>query len=163
MKRILSLVFMLVLLCGCGEKTVTPVTRQISFTAKITYYNEQFVCDTKVDKNGVTEMTVKSPDSLKGLCFTVSKDKTVAEFLGLTYTPQTEEMPYFIVTRTLFELLDTVSGKKGKCEEENCVISGKVGERPFDLTLAPTGLPICAEIPDDSFTVEFCNMTVTKK
>jgi len=160
MKKIIFIVLSLILLCGCGDKTVTPVTRQISFTANITYYNEQFVCETNVDKDGVTQMTVVSPETLKGLSFTVNESGITAEFLGLKYTPKTENMPYSIVTYTVYELLNAAHNRKLELNEKNCILSGKLGERPFTLTVSPAGMLLKAQIPDDSFTVEFFDMTV---
>lgn len=160
-KNIMSVLMLVFLLCGCGsEVLVTPVTRQISFTAEITYYNECFVCEAAVDENGVMEMTVQSPEALRGLRFTLDGQDTTAELMGLTYTPRSENMPFVAVSRTLYDLLTDCAEQHLEREDGNCVYSGTAGERPFTVTFAPSGLPIKAEIPDDSFTVEFRDMTL---
>ena len=69
MKKIISVLSFLVLavsLCACGEKkpSVTPVTRGISFTAEVTYYNESCEVEVTVAKDGRTDMELISPDTI---------------------------------------------------------------------------------------------------
>ena len=56
MKRaVISVLILIMFLCGCGSKnkTAVPVTKGVSFTADVTYYNECYTCDVSVDENGV--------------------------------------------------------------------------------------------------------------
>ena len=57
MKKIISVSFFILLalaLCGCsGKKTdISPVTRGISFTAELTYYNECYLAEVKIAESG---------------------------------------------------------------------------------------------------------------
>ena len=88
MKRFLCALFCLVLLCGCSgsSKTVTPVLSGISFTAKVSFYNEYYECETVIDTDGAMRISVLSPADISGMRLIFSNDSVTAEYMGLTYT-----------------------------------------------------------------------------
>ena len=58
MRKILCLILPILFLCSCAtkSKSIKPVTRGIKFNAQISYYNEQYECDTTISPNGDTEI-----------------------------------------------------------------------------------------------------------
>ncbi len=162
MKRIICVITVLILLCGCGGKEFSPVTRQISFKFQAEYYNEQFTAEAQIDKDGVMTMSLIKPETMAGLEFTLDGKETQARLMGLTYTPDTENLPSAIVARGIYEVLMNAQDKKFKQTKENAEIKGKAGDKNYTLTVSAGGFPLNAKIPDDSFKVVFSDMTVTK-
>ncbi len=159
MKKIISLIMIIGLLCGCGGKMRSAVTRQISFTADITYYNEQFKAAVETDGSGNMIMELLSPEDIAGLKFIVSKDEIKALMMGLTYSPDTDNMPSAIAASCIYEMLSEAGEMKFKVEEKNGVLKGNACDRPFTLTVSAAGYPIEGAIPDDRFDVKFSDVT----
>ncbi len=163
MKRCLCFILLFVLLCGCSDKkTVTPKMKGISFNAVIRYYNETYTCFVTVDENCTAEIEMKEPEDISGMKFVCDKDLVTAEFMGLEYTPDFEKLPSGAAVRTIYKILCDANKKDVKIKEKggNYLLSGKAYEREYELTLAPTGLPITAQIPDESYTVDFRNVKI---
>lgn len=154
---------LLMLLCACsGERQVTPVTRGISFTAVIRYYNESYECEVEVDDECCAVVKLTEPADLSGLKFICKGESLTAEYLGLSYTPDVESMPSGAVVKTVYGILRDCSADNASAEEEdgNYSFHGKVDDCAYTVMLAPSGLPLSAQIPDESYTVEFKNVTV---
>lgn len=167
MKKIISVV-LTVFLCltatACGGKkiNITPVTRGISFTAALTYYNECCEAAVTVSENGDTKMELTSPDSIAGLCLSFSGGSVTAEFGGLTYQCALSSMPEGVACQMLYQLLTDISGQDTAVTAENDTYyaAGKVGETEYRLFVGATGLPISALDLSGDFTVDFKNVTV---
>ena len=160
---VLMCVIMLAGFVGCGgEKEVKPVLKGISFVAKITYYNEQYECDTQIDNNGKMTICVNDPDDLKGLKLTFSSEKIIAEYLGLTYTPKIDKMPFGNITKMIYLTLENISKENlgAKSKESNCVIKGECQNREYEFEFSPSGLPLSLKIPNENFKIEFCDVNV---
>ncbi len=162
MKKMIALIMVIGLLCGCGGKMRPAVTKQISFTADITYYNEQFTASAQTDNLGNLTMELLSPEDIAGLKFTICEDETKAQMLGLTYSPDTENMPSAIAASCIYEMLTVAGDMEFKIEDKNGILKGEACDRPFTLTVSAAGYPIEAVIPDDSFTVKFSDVTIKK-
>ena len=109
MKKIISvLLFSVLFLCACGgEKiNITPVTRCISFTAELTYYNECYEANVTVANNGETDMEIISPDTIKGLAFHFSGDEVTAKYAGLEYKADFKSLPEGVCCARLYEILE---------------------------------------------------------
>lgn len=164
MKKTFAVVFALVIfLCGCGEKEeITPQTKNIAFVADITYYNESYSLKTKVDSKGNMQATVVTPTDFGSLVFNFKGDKVTAEFMGLTYTPQTGSLPVNNVAKIIYDAISDVSSdseiavKEGK----NCVVKGEIEGRKYEFTFSPSGLPLTLELPDDGYKARFNDLTV---
>lgn len=162
MKRLICVILMLSL-CACsGKKQVIPIVSGMDFTAVIHYYNEIYECAVEVDKGCCAVMRVTSPEDLAGLKFICKGDTLTAEFMGLSYTPDTESMPSGAVAKTVYGILfDCYTNKPAASDDGgNYSISGKVDKHNYTLSLSPSGLPLSVQIPDKSYTVDFKNVTL---
>lgn len=158
MKRIFSVLCLLLVLCSCASaKEVKPQLGGISFSAEVTYYNENYAFDGHLEKNGTLKAEITSPKELEGLNFTLNGDSVTVEYKGLSYTPVEGSMPFSRVMEEIYlplrelALSDKVtSDKEGRVEEKG----------RYALTLSPTGLPQKLLIPDNRFEVRFYNISV---
>ena len=163
MKRYLSLVLIFLLLCGCSQnKLVTPKVTGISFDAVVRYYNEFYTFKVTVQDDCKAILEIKEPADISGMKFVCDKDSVTAEFMGLEYKPDTESLPSGMVVRTVYKIICDANKKDVKLKQDNgnCILKGKAYEREYELTVAPTGLPIIAKIPDESYTVDFRNVKI---
>ena len=57
------------MLCGCSKYKgdIKPILSGISFTANISFYNEEFVCDGWIDKEHTLKLIVKEPENIEGM------------------------------------------------------------------------------------------------
>lgn len=164
-KRFIAFLIMMlaVFLCSCTEKEVAPVLDGLRFTANINYYNEKYVSDVSVSDNRMS-FTVLSPEDLSGLKLDFNGDKVTAEYMGLKYEPKTESMPVGNVAQKIYGAIEDVIGKGNlKCKKGNNVeYNGRINGKSYKFTFSPSGLPIGIQMPDDSFSVAFENIKLTK-
>ena len=141
MKRIVSVILLLLLLCGCaGETKVEPVTRGITFNCEAVYYNENYECVCDVQKNGDMTVQFTWPADIEGLEFSFTKNGVKAHFRDLEY----------INDKVIFEnsvatlIYDVLSMEEAIVLEEDDVFYTEGVSKDFDykLQLGATGLPI---------------------
>lgn len=169
MKKIISVLSFAVLtlfLSACGGKkvSVTPVTRGISFTAELSYYNECYEAEVTVASNGETDMEITSPDTIKGLSFHFDGEEVTAKYAGLGYKADFKAFSEGACCIRLYEILkDTFKEETAVTKEgENYCISRDGGDLSYKLYLGGGGLPITAEDSQSGFTVNFKNVTILK-
>ena len=166
MKRILSLVFSLIFLCGCAAKTtnVKSVLSGITFETRLSFYNEVFCCSGAISKEGELTLTVNEPETIKGMKLTVKKDHLSAEFKGLTYTPKTEKLPFANVAQALyFALSDALyRNPQVKAQDGAFFIESVPNDKYYKIILTEAGFPISIEIPSAALTAEFSNVSIIK-
>lgn len=163
MKRFLGVIFCFVLLCGCAGKSraISPVVDGIAFCATVNFYNEVYECDTTIDNEGTMNLAVRVPDDLSGLKVSINENGITAEYLGLTYTPKTENLPLCGVAQTLYRIIGEMRDKVLVIrKDENCLFEGRIDDRAYTFCCAPSGLPLYIEIPDDSYRIEFSNIKI---
>ena len=162
----LSALMLAVLLCGCGGKktAVVPLTKGISFTADIKYYNENYKCKVRISEDESFVGEVVSPEEIKGMKITCSKDKMTAEYGGLSYDFKFSSIPLGGVCTAVYEVFKSTweEGVEVVSDNQKFYINGRAGEYEYKMTVAPTGLPLSLEIPDDSFKVEFSDVAINK-
>ncbi|MBE6769856.1 MAG: hypothetical protein E7548_03775 [Ruminococcaceae bacterium] len=166
MKRILSLVFSLVFLCGCAAKAtnVKPVLSGITFEARLSFYNEVFCCSGAVSKEGELTLRVNEPQTIKGMKITVKKDHLSAEFKGLTYTPKTEKLPFANVAQVLYSVLSDAlyRNPQVKVQDNKFFIESAENDKYYKIILTEAGFPVSMEIPSAALTAEFSNVSILK-
>lgn len=163
MKKIVSLVLVLLTLTACSGKTeVTPRLLGISFNAEMTYFNENYKGACVMSPEGVLTCTITEPETLSGYTVTLSRDGMTAEYLGITYTPSESNMPFSGVIGEFYSKLLTIidSGASAEKKDDTYVIKGGKDTDAYTLYISPSGLPLSVAIPDDRFTVYFYNTTV---
>ena len=83
MKKLLCLLLFIPLI-GCAQKTnIKPVTRNISFSAEMSYYNEYYEMAVDINNSGDMSVSILQPKELEGLIFNIKDGKTTAEFSGI--------------------------------------------------------------------------------
>ncbi len=163
MKKIISLVLVLMTLSACSGKTeVIPRLVGISFTADMTYFNENYKGDCVISPDGTLACKITEPESLSGYTVTLSKDGMTAEYLGITYTPTESNMPFSGVIGEFYEKLGTIiaSGSSAQKKDDAYIIKGGEDADAYALYMSSTGLPQSLQLPDERFTVYFYNTTV---
>ena len=169
MKKVISvalLIFITLTLGGCsGKKTdISPVTRGISFTAELTYYNECYEAEVKIAESGAADFEITSPDTIKGLTFRFEGDSVTAEYLGLEYKTDLHSLPEGNACIRLYEILKDASSEEISvtADGDDYYIS-RDGENRYRLYVGATGLPIKAEDTSKGFTAVFKNVTIQKR
>ncbi len=166
MKKIISLIIILITLAACsGKEGVKPQLCGISFTADITYYNENYKGDFTVLDNGDMTVIIREPEILEGYTVTVANGKMTAEYLGLTFVPGTGNMPFSGVLDEVYSKLTEIRGSSLLANLKNGEYILKDGKDLSEYTLyvSPTGLPQRLLIPDEAFSVYFYNVSIINK
>ncbi len=164
-KRLFSLflcICFVMLLCSCGsKKSVKPVLSSVSFQADIEYYNEKYTCDVVLDGDSQMNVTVVSPDELKGMKIYFSNGQITVEYRGLTYKPSAGKLPLNMAISTLYGVVNSAkNGQKADKQDGNCLLKGKIDGIRYELLTSPSGFPISLSLPDKGATVYFRNVTM---
>ncbi len=166
MKRILVLLFSFLFLCGCANKTanVKPVLNGITFDAKLEFYNEVFTCFGEMTKENLLTLTVKEPETIKGMKLNVKGNELSAEFMGLTYTPKTEQLPAANVAVVLYNALFDAVNRNPDVEQKNnsFFVESAENEKYYKILLSGGGFPLSAEMPFADLKVQFSNVSIIK-
>lgn len=153
MKRLIS-VILLLLLCGCaGETTVKPVTKGITFQCEAVYYNESYECQCDVQQNGDMSVRFTWPADIEGLEFSFSKNGVKAHFKELEYINDK-----VVFENTVASLIyDVLSQEEVTVLEQDDVfyIEGVNKDFEYKLQLGATGLPIKITTTPDIAQIEF--------
>ena len=162
MKQKILIMFLLIvtLLCGCkrAAKGNRISLESMSFTADITYYNEDYSADCVVDRNGNLTAVFSQPKSLAGLKFEFSPDKNTVTFNGIKIENSDKYLPQNSVVSVIDEVFKLCNNADAKESKHNFVVKGTVGKNEYVFTAAPSGLPISLEVPDLALKVDFNNI-----
>lgn len=160
MKKILCVVFML-LLVGCVDTVdVKPVTQNISFTAEMTYYNEYYEMTVDISDSGNADITVTHPKELDGLRFVIEDGTLHCEFEGLRLDVNDNHKtaavnflyaPFFDSNQRVYKK-DSEFFVKGGCDG---------GE--YIMYITESGLPLKLCDSADRFEVIIKNLKVKKE
>lgn len=104
MKKFLSLIVCIVLLCGCAPKTVTAKTENLSFTALFNVGGTDYECNCDLNENGDLSAEIIKPENIKGLKYIYSSNESEIEYLGIKYTLP-KSSAYLAVTDKLSNIL----------------------------------------------------------
>lgn len=148
--------------CSCKSREVTLTVRGISFSAEISYYNESYICNVNIDRNGKMTLTADSPEDLKGLTLTYTGNEVTAEYMGLTYTPRSGSMPLGNVAESIYGIIGDIEKEveTAPATNGNCTVENNYNGKSYTFVFSPAGLPLSLEIPDSSFKILFNNVTV---
>ncbi len=149
MKRLFCF-FMSLILCltllGCKKNinSITPITRNLSFKAEVTFYNESFEADVFItDKDGmVIELT--HPEDISGLKFNIKSGNITATYKGLEYKTTDSNMPHKNIAGFLYEAF-SLSNSEVFEEDDNYFVEGKTTDYSYRMFIGSSGLPIKIE------------------
>ena len=161
MRKILCLILPILFLCSCATKTqnIKPVTKGIKFNAQISYYNEQYECDTTISPNGDTEISFLSPIDLKGLKITYSGNDITANYNGIEYIYNSKSMPQYSASDIIYKIFafsyDTV------IEQDDLYYVEYTGDNlNCKIQIGATGLPLKIEEKSSRFEILIKNATI---
>ena len=153
-------------MCGCSKTAanVSPQLNGITFDLKLNFYNEVFKCSGQFSADNVLTLTVSEPEIIKGMKLTVKDNALTAEYMGLTYTPKTEKLPFANLAQVFYETFSDVIYRNPdvKTNGESFFLESANGDKYYKITLTQTGYPISAEIPYCSLIGEFSNVSIIK-
>lgn len=160
MKKLKILIFPLIFLClcACGTKSITPVTKGVSFNAHILYYNKEYACAVNIDKDGNAELTITEPQLLSGAKIVVAPDGAYAEFKDIKYPvdmSRADGAPYF-----LLGCLENTDGNAALLENEQFVISGTRLDENYEIIFAESGIPL--KIMGENIEIEICDAKISR-
>ncbi len=159
MKRIFSVILVLLLLCGCKNQTkITPLKTGITFSANATYYNETYECDCDIQKNG--DMTVKFtyPTELEGLKFLFSKNGVSVNFKEIEYVSDKIVFENSVAS-LLYEVLSKDNTEVYE-RDDVFYFEGVNNDFEYRLEFGATGLPIKITTKPDIAKIEFKNVKI---
>ena len=162
MKKIIICILLVLSLCGCASKSgVEPVINGIAFNLDITYYNENYSAEGKMEDNILT-LTVKSPSELEGMVLIISEDSFKVNYKGLTFEP-TDNALLPSAGNMIYKALSLASGEL-KCDgnDKNLSVSSKTENGEFVINLSPAGLPIDLKYLSGVLNCEFSGVTILK-
>lgn len=165
MKRLsFFLIPLFLLLSGCtnsADKTNLKL-KNISFTIEATYYNESYIFDGKIEKDGNLYLTVKEPEEIVGMVLIHNGDRVDINYKGLTYTPN--NLPVAHTTRILYAVINEIGKDNFKLntKDGNLRAEGKVEDKNYILTFSPAGFPLDLKISALGMSAVFSNVTSIK-
>lgn len=152
------------MLCGCSKYKgdIKPILSGISFTANISFYNEEFVCDGWIDKEHTLKLIVKEPENIEGMTICVKNGIVNVEYKGISYTPNTETFPFGGVSEYFYAVLSDARERLYPVNHNSdCYyIESAENDKYYKITLSSTGLPLVLEYPSEGLTVLFMNLTI---
>ncbi len=141
MKRLFSVILVLLLLCGCKEVSkVVPITKGITFSCEATYYNEAYECNCDVQKNGDMTVEFVAPADIEGLKFTFSKNGISVNFKEIEYV--SEKIVFENSVASLIHEALSQTDREVLEDADVFYIEGVNNEFEYKLELGATGLPI---------------------
>lgn len=159
MKKILSTLVVLMLLCSCSDGEITPHLCGISFKAEMLYYNESYSFSGELSKDGDLTAEITAPEELSDLVITISDEGTTVNYKGLTYTPVEGTMPFSAMLEEFYNPIKAAIDTGLTASGDGKLTVGS-GADKAEFTLSPTGLPQRLELPDERFSVTFYNVSV---
>ncbi len=160
MKKFLCIIS-LFLLAGCtAESNIKPVTRNITFTAEMTYYNEYYEMAVEIYTNGDAKISLTHPEELKGLTFNIKNGGLSAEFDGIKI--ETDDSYKTAAVNFLYSAFKNEEQKVYK-NDDRFFTKGKCDSGEYTMYISGTGLPLKICDSADRFEIIIKNITMQKE
>lgn len=164
MKRMASVVVLLLLLCGCARQTadVTKEMREaegFSAHAIVHYLDKQYAFTVEKDPESIC-VVIETPQALNGFTVTLTQDSYTVGYHDVSF--HTEKLPESMETiiGPVFAFCDAIAKQDGT-DLPNGMFTYQSGEMTatcrFDME---SGVPLQLTVGDD-FTLEFTDFTYT--
>ncbi len=161
MRKIIICIMLCTVLCGCGGKAeAKPILNDISFDINITYYNENYFAQGKMQNDTLT-LEMKEPSEIEGMVVIIGESSVKINYKGLTYEP-TENSLLPSAAGMLYDALNAVSKGDTKLEnaDKNLSVTKKLQNGEFVMRFSPSGLPLDIKYMSGVFGGEFSNVTM---
>ncbi len=160
MKKFLCVILPLLLVGCAAESDIKPVTRNISFTAEMTYFNEYYEMVAEVDENGDAKISLTHPEELSGLTFNIKNGDLIAEFNGIKI-----EADDSYKTAAVNFLYSAFKAEEPKVYKNNnrFFTKGKCDGGEYTMYISGTGLPLKICDSADRFEIVIKNATIQKE
>ncbi len=160
MKKFLCIA-LLFLLVGCTAKSnIKPVTRNITFTAEMTYYNEYYEMSVEILKNGNAKISLTHPEELNGLTFNIKNNSLEGEFNGI----KIETGDSFKTAAVNFIYAAFKDENQTVYKNDNRFFTkGKCDGGEYTMYLSGAGLPLKICDSADRFEIIIKNTTIHKE
>lgn len=151
-------------LCACSDKTeIHKPNLDIPYTCQASITKDDFSCKIMLSRNreGVWEATFTSPDTLSSMSVVGFGESYAIDYMGLSYTMPTENLPIGSIVSAITSSLDHASSSssvKLKKEGSEIVASGDITCGQYDLRIDKSGEPIALHL-GEGFTVQFEDFT----
>ena len=155
--------FVFVFLIGCSYdsgNTVNPNLRSISFTAEISYYNENYTADFTVEKSGDLSARIVSPDTLKGLVVEYHGNNSAIKYNEIIIDNAQSYLPQTFSISLIKNVIKDCEKAQASQSDKKIIIKGNYKGEKYYMTLAPTGLPLELDLPDYALKVAFKNISL---
>ena len=160
MKKLLCLL-LFVPLIGCTQKTnIKPVTRNISFTAEMAYYNEYYEMSVNIGSSGDMSVSVLQPRELEGLVFNITNGKTTAEYSGIKI--DTNDTYKTAAANFIFSVFKAEKQEVFK-NNNRFFTKGKCDGGEYKMYISEAGLPLKILDSADRFEILIKNLTINKE
>ena len=163
MKKLFALLLIFLCLCSCNGKEIKPQLSEISFTAELSYFNEVYIFDGEIKKDGRLIANMKEPSELSDLKLTVTPKGITADYKGLSYTANEATMPFSKIMSDFYGAVAELSKSEKLKTDKNGEAVGEIGDTGYTLVLSPTGLPQSLALDTKHITVKFYNLSVKEE
>ncbi len=154
-------VAMCLFLAGCSTSTdIKPVTRGISFTAEMTYYNEYYEMSVDIKHNGNAVISLTHPEELQGLVFNVTNSSLTADFSGIKI--ETDDSYKTAAVNFLYSAFKKEEQKVYK-NDNRFFTKGECDGGEYTMYIAETGLPLKICDSADRFEIIIKNLKLNKE
>jgi hypothetical protein len=164
MKKIICVFVLLLLLCGCGGKTVgvKVITKGITAKANIYYYGKEYECNLKAAENGEVSFLITKPKNLKDFTIIFKDGEVFAKYKGLNYTPSLSSLDYGGVLQEIYGVITYLQNNDYAVikKSEEYYIKGKTKKNNFCLFVTEAGLPLNIVYEKDNFYIVFSEVTL---
>lgn len=160
MRKLVVSMMCILLLIGCKEKTVEPITVDFicDFTAE---YNGMTVSGgLQRDMAGTLTLCVTSPDTLSGMVLRWDGNTAHVSLGDLQYTLETE-LPQAAAPQLILKILDALfyASQADTLVFDGAQLTGRIGEYAYAAQLDPqTGTLLSMEVPAAALSVRFSNV-----
>ena len=160
----LAVLVLFLIISGCkqSDKSIELKLNAISFTADITYYNENYIADCVINDEGDFSAQLTSPENLTGLKFSYNGTECIIEYNGIKIDKAENILPQSSAVGVINEIMKTVDGASITNGKGNYELKGSANGSDYTLTFAPSGLPISLQVSDLGMKVLFKNVKIVR-
>lgn len=164
MKKLASVVLMLLLLCGCRQQK-TDVTKEMreangfSAHAIVHYLDKQYAFTVEKDPETIG-IVLETPQALNGFTVSLTQDTYTVGYHDVSFHTDTLPDPMGKVIGPVFALCDAIAGQKGEHLPDG-VFTYQTGDMTATCRFdKDAGVPISLSIGSE-FSLEFTDFTYT--